>query len=151
QQTAEKITVDGGRAVGVRTDTTIRSEVDALVDRAGTEYGRLDGIANVAGIGHAKPVSEITDVDFDRVMAANLKGVLYGCQAALRIMIPQGSGSIVNLSCRVIDPPAPNQGLYGMTKSGVAFLSRVLAAEAGPNGIRVNVVAPGPPPTNFAS
>jgi len=151
EQTAGKITADGGRAVGVRADTTVRSDVDALVDRAVAEYGRLDGVAHVAGIGHAKPVSEITDVDFDRVMSVNLKGVLYGCQAALRIMIPQGSGSIVNVASTVIDTPAPNQGLYGMTKSAVAFLSRVLAAEAGPSGIRVNVVAPGSTPTNFGS
>ena len=150
-KTAGKIAADGGRAIALRTDTTVRSDVDALVDRAVAEYGRLDGIANVAGIGHAKPVSEITDADFDRVMAINLKGVLYGCQAALRIMIPQGSGSIVNVASTVIDTPAPNQGLYGMTKAGVAFLSRVLAAEAGANGIRVNVVAPGATPTNFAS
>src|SRR5262245_33679459 len=59
EQTAGKITADGGRAVGVRTDTTIRSDVDALIDRAVAEYGRLDGVANVAGIGHAKPVAEL--------------------------------------------------------------------------------------------
>src|SRR5262249_53472899 len=148
---AGKTTADGGRAVGVRTDTTIRSDVDALIDRAVAEYGRLDGVANVAGIGHAKPVAELTDADFERVMAVNLKGVLYGCQAALRIMVPQGSGSIVNVASTVIDTPAPNQALYGMTKSAVAFMSRVLAAEAGPSGIRVNVVAPGSTPTNFGS
>ena len=150
-QTAGKITADGGRAVGLRADTTSRADVDALVDRAVAEFGQLDGIANIAGIGHATPVAEITDADFDRVMAVNLKGVLYGCQAALRVMIPQRSGSIVNVASTVIDTPAPNQALYGMTKSAVAFLSRVLAAEAGPYGIRVNVVAPGSTPTNFAS
>ena len=66
-------------------------------------------------------------------------------------MIPRRSGSIVNVASTVIDSPAPNQAMYGMTKAGVAFLSRVLAAEAGPYGIRVNVLAPGSTPTNFAS
>jgi 3-oxoacyl-[acyl-carrier protein] reductase len=151
ERTAEKIAADGGRAVAQRTDTTSRADVDALVGRAVSEYGRLDIMANVAGVGHAKPVAEITEEDFDRLMAVNLKGVLFGCQAALKAMVPRGSGSIVNVASTVIDSPYPNQGLYGMTKAGVTFLSKVLAAEAGPQGIRVNVLAPGATPTNFAS
>jgi 3-oxoacyl-[acyl-carrier protein] reductase len=151
ERTAEKIAADGGRAVAQRTDTTRRSDVDALVARAVSEYGRLDIMANVAGVGHALPVRDITEEDFDRLMAINLKGVLFGCQAALEVMIPQKSGSILNVASAVIDSPYPNQGLYGMTKAGVTFMSQVLAAEAGPHGIRVNVLAPGATPTNFAS
>lgn len=151
QRTAEKIAADGGRAVGLHADTTQRSEVYALVQRAVSEYGRLDIMANVAGVGHAKPVVDITEEDFDRLMAVNLKGVLWGCQAALEVMIPQKSGCIVNVASAVIDSPYPNQAMYGMTKAGVAFLSQVLAAEAGPHGIRVNVLAPGATPTNFGS
>jgi 3-oxoacyl-[acyl-carrier protein] reductase len=151
ERTAEKIAAEGRRAVALRADTTKRADVDALVNRAVSEFGRLDVMANVAGVGHAKPVVDITDEDFDRLMAINLKGVLYGCQAALKVMIPQKSGSIINVASTVIDSPYPNQGLYGMTKAGVTFMSQVLAAEAGPLGIRVNVLAPGSTPTNFAS
>jgi 3-oxoacyl-[acyl-carrier protein] reductase len=151
ERAAEKIAADGKRAVALRTDTTRRADVDALVDRAVSEYGRLDIMANVAGVGHAKPVVDITEEDFDRLMAVNLKGVLFGCQAALKVMVPQGSGTIVNVASTVIDSPFPNQAMYGMTKAGVAFMSQVLAAEAGPHGIRVNVLAPGSTPTNFAS
>lgn len=150
-RTAEKIVADGRRAVSLRADTTKRADVDALVDRAVSEYGRLDVMANVAGIGHAKPVVDITEEDFDRLMAVNLKGVLFGCQAALKVMIPQKSGAIVNVASTVIDSPFPNQAMYGMTKAGVTFMSQVLAAEAGPHGIRVNVLAPGSTPTNFGS
>jgi 3-oxoacyl-[acyl-carrier protein] reductase len=151
QRTAEKIAADGGRAIAQSTDTTKRAEVQALVGRAVSEFGRLDVMANVAGVGYAKPVAEITDADFDRLIAINLKGVLYGCQAALEVMTPQRSGAIINVASTVIDSPAPNQALYGITKAGVTFLSKVLAAEAGPHGIRVNVVAPGATPTNFAA
>ena len=151
ERTAEKLAADGKRAVALRTDTTKRSDVDALVKRAVSEFGQLDIMANVAGVGHARPVTDITEDEFDRLMAVNLKGVLFGCQAALEVMIPRKSGSIVNVASTVIDSPAPNQALYGMTKAGVAYLSRVLAAEAGPHGIRVNVLAPGATPTNFAS
>jgi 3-oxoacyl-[acyl-carrier protein] reductase len=150
QRTAEKIAADGKRAVALRADTTKRADVDALVDRAVSEYGRLDVMANVAGVGHNKPVVDITDEDFDRLIAINVKGVLYGCQAALKVMIPQKSGSIINVASTVIDSAVPNQALYGITKAGVTFMSQVLAAEAGPQGIRVNVLAPGSTPTNFA-
>jgi 3-oxoacyl-[acyl-carrier protein] reductase len=149
--TAEKIVADGGRAVAQRTNTASRADVDALVDRAVSEHGRLDILANVAGVGYAKPVADITEDDFDRLMGINLKGVLFGCQAALKVMVPRRSGSIVNVASTVIDSPYPNQALYGMTKAGVTFLSQVLAAEAGPHGIRVNVLAPGATPTNFAT
>ncbi len=151
ERTAEKIVADGGRAVAQRTDTSRRADVDALVARAMSEHGQVDIMANVAGIGHAKPVAEITEDDFDRVMGINLKGVLFGSQAALKVMLPRRSGSIVNVASTVIDSPYPNQALYGMAKAGVTFMSQVLAAEAGPQGIRVNVLAPGSTPTNFAS
>jgi 3-oxoacyl-[acyl-carrier protein] reductase len=151
QRTAKQIVADGGRSVAMRSDTTRRSDVDGLVDRAVSEYGQLDIMCNVAGIGYAKPTVDITDADFDRLIAINVKGVLLGCQAALRVMIPRGTGSIVNVSSCVVDTPAPGQALYGMTKSAVAFLSNTLAAEAGPHGIRVNAIAPGSTPTNFGS
>jgi 3-oxoacyl-[acyl-carrier protein] reductase len=150
-RTAEKIAAEGGAVAAQRTDTTRRADVDALVARAASEYGRVDIMANVAGVGFARPVADTTEEDFDRLMAVNLKGVLFGSQAALRVMMPRRSGVIVNVASTVIDSPAPGQALYGMTKAGVAFLSRVLAAEAGPHGIRVNVVAPGATPTNFGA
>jgi 3-oxoacyl-[acyl-carrier protein] reductase len=150
-RTAEGIVADGGRAVALRADTTQRADVDALVDRAVSEYGQLDIMCNVAGVGYAKPVADITEADFDRLFAINLKGVLFGCQAALKVMTPRGKGAIVNVSSCGIDSPAQNQALYGMTKAGVAFLSQVLGYEAGIKGIRVNAIAPGSTPTNFAS
>jgi 3-oxoacyl-[acyl-carrier protein] reductase len=148
---AEKIAAEGRTAGAQRTDTGRRADVDALVSRAVSEYGRVDIMANVAGVGFARPVADTTEEDFDRLMAVNLKGVLFGCQAALDVMMPRRSGVIINVASTVIDSPAPGQALYGMTKAGVAFLSRVLAAEAGPYGIRVNVVAPGVTPTNFGA
>lgn len=151
EATAKKLTGAGMRAVAQRTDVSSRADVDALVDRAVSEYGRLDIMANVAGIGHGKPIAETTEEDFDHLMAVNLKGVLFGCQAALKVMVPQKSGSIVNVASTVIDYRSPGFGLYGMTKAGVTFLSEVLAEEAGAYGIRVNVLAPGSTPTNFAS
>src|SRR5438445_733608 len=102
-RTAKEITAGGGRATAVRCDTSRRADVDALVERAVAEFGQLDVMANVAGVGYGRPVAEVPDDDFDRLIAVNLKGVFYGCQAALRVMTPRGSGAIVNVSSTVID------------------------------------------------
>jgi 3-oxoacyl-[acyl-carrier protein] reductase len=76
--------------------------------------------------------------------------VFYGCQAAIRHMIPQGSGNIVNIASGAIDTPAPTLACYGMTKAAVTMLTKTLATEVGRHGIRVNAIAPGMILTNFS-
>ncbi|HEX2738371.1 MAG TPA: SDR family oxidoreductase [Acidimicrobiia bacterium] len=148
--TADGISADGGTALAVRTDVTQRTDVDALVEGAAGEYGRVDIVANIAGVPHNKMVTEVTDDEFERILAINLKSVFYGCQAAMRVMVPQGSGNIVNISSGAIDTPAPALACYGMTKAAVAMLTKTLAVEAGPKGIRVNALAPGIILTGFS-
>ncbi|GIU87043.1 MAG: 3-ketoacyl-ACP reductase [Acidimicrobiia bacterium] len=148
--TATEIAGDGGTAVAMRTDVTRRADVDALVDRAASEFGRVDVVGNIAGVPHNKMVAEVTDEEFERILAINLKSVFYGCQAAIRHMIPQGSGCIVNISSGAIDTPAPTLACYGMTKAAVAMLTKTLATEVGRHGIRVNAIAPGMILTNFS-
>ncbi|HEX7522529.1 MAG TPA: SDR family oxidoreductase [Acidimicrobiia bacterium] len=150
QDTADGIIAEGGNALAVRTDVTQRTDVDALVERAVGEYGRVDIMANIAGVPHNKMVTEVTDDEFERILAINLKSVFYGCQAAMRVMVPQGSGNIVNISSGAIDTPAPTLACYGMTKAAVAMLTKTLAVEAGPKGIRVNALAPGIILTGFS-
>src|SRR5262249_19074418 len=124
QAPADKITSDGGTAFAIRTDVTKRSDIDALVDRARGDFGRVDIMGNIAGIPHNKMVADCTDEEFEKILAINLKSVFYGCQAALRHMIPQGSGNIVNISSGAIDTPAPTLACYGMTKAAVAMLTK---------------------------
>jgi 3-oxoacyl-[acyl-carrier protein] reductase len=150
QETADDISSRGGTALPVRTDVTKRSEVDALVDRAVGEHGRLDVMANVAGIPHNQLVVDVTEEELERVLSINLKGVIFGCQAAMRVMTPQQSGSIVNVSSGAIDFPNPTLACYAMSKAAVAMLTKTLAIEAGPHGIRVNALAPGVILTNFS-
>ena len=108
-------------------------------------------MANVAGIAHEAPVAEITEEDVDRVVAINLKGTLFGCQAAMRAMKESGGGSIINVASASIDIGAPNYGLYAMTKAAVAQLTMSLTWEAGRHGIRVNTIAPGATVTPFTA
>jgi 3-oxoacyl-[acyl-carrier protein] reductase len=150
QATADELKADGATASVRRTDVTQRADVDALVDHAATEFGRVDIVGNIAGVPHNKMVAECSDEEFERILAINLKSVFYGCQAAIRHMIPQGSGCIVNISSGAIDTPAPTLACYGMTKAAVAMLTKTLATEVGRHGIRVNAIAPGMILTNFS-
>ncbi|MET1000640.1 MAG: SDR family NAD(P)-dependent oxidoreductase [Acidimicrobiia bacterium] len=150
QATADELKADGATASVRRTDVTQRADVDALVDHAAAEFGRVDIVGNIAGVPHNKTVAECSDEEFERILAINLKSVFYGCQAAIRHMIPQGSGCIVNISSGAIDTPAPTLACYGMTKAAVAMLTKTLATEVGRHGIRVNAIAPGMILTNFS-
>jgi 3-oxoacyl-[acyl-carrier protein] reductase len=149
-RTAARIVEAGGRAVAHRTDTTLRGDVEAAVDRAVAEFGGLDIMCNVAGVPSDGLIEDVTEAELDRVVAINLKGVVFGCQAAVRAMKERGGGVIVNVSSTGIDVPVPGNGVYAMTKAAVAMLSMVLATEAGPYGIRVNAIAPGATITNFS-
>ena len=122
-------------------DVSDKDAVDALVDGVAREHGRLDAIANVAGIIKDGGVVGLTEADLDRILAVNLKGVLFGCQAALR-HLPRG-GAIVNMASAGGAMAAPTVAGYGMSKAAVISLTRSLAQEVGPRGIRVNAVAPG--------
>ncbi|MGH2759953.1 MAG: SDR family NAD(P)-dependent oxidoreductase [Actinomycetota bacterium] len=148
-KTADAISSEGGTAIGVGCNVTSRAEVDATVDAAVDSYGRLDAMCNIAGIPLDRLIAEATEDELDRIIAVNLKGVFFGCQAAIRVMTEQQSGSIVNVTSSGIDAPAKGYGLYAMTKAGVAMLTKSLAVEAGPIGIRVNAVAPGATITPF--
>ncbi len=129
--------------LSLRTDVTRRADVEALVQRAVQAFGRIDVMANIAGIIHDASVLETEEADLDRVLAVNLKGVYFGCQAAVSAMGDQGSGSIVNMASMAGFTPLPNLSCYSISKAGVVALTKVLAAEVGPRGIRVNAIAPG--------
>jgi 3-oxoacyl-[acyl-carrier protein] reductase len=130
-------------------DVASRADVEAAADLAVSTYGRLDAMCNVAGIPLDVMIADATEEQLDKIIAVNLKGVFYGCQAAVRVMKPNGSGSIVNVASSGIDAPAKNYGLYAMTKAAVAMLTKSLAVEVGPLGIRVNAIAPGATITPF--
>ena len=151
EETATRIGKDGGMAVAQHMNVASKADVDAFVDRAVSEYGRLDVMCNVAGVAGDGMLADATEEQLDRVIDINLKGVFFGCQAAVRAMTPNKSGSIVNVSSTAIDQPAARFGMYAMTKAAVAMLTKTLAIEAGRQGIRVNAVAPGATITQMTS
>jgi len=146
---AEEICKAGGEALAQRVDVSQRHDVDALVAHALDTWGSLDVQCNVAGIPSDGPLESLSEAEFDRVVAVNVKGTLFGCQAAVRAMAPRRSGSIINVSSAAIDLAVPGYGLYALTKSAVAQITQTLATEVGPQGIRVNALAPGATLTKF--
>ena len=141
--TAEIIQRDGHQASAAHLDVTRRADVDALVDRVVADHGHLDVMVNNAAIIVDGLVLDTSEEDLDRVLAVNFKGVFFGCQAAGRAMVQQGSGSIINLASGAIDIPTPSLVCYSTAKAAVAQLSRTLAMELAPQRVRVNAIAPG--------
>lgn len=124
-------------------DVTDAVSVGDLGERAVADHGRIDGWVNAAGVMRGGPTLDLSLADFESVLAVNLTGSLLGCQVAGRHMVAAGGGSIVNVASAIVDGPQPTMAAYGVSKAGVSHLSRTLAAELGPLGVRVNIVAPG--------
>jgi 3-oxoacyl-[acyl-carrier protein] reductase len=142
-ETVRLVEANGGRAIAVLTDVTKRDEVDQLVRTARDEFGSVDVMANVAGIIRNNLVVDTTEDELDAVLSVNLKGVYSGCAAAAKVMVEQRSGSIINVASAGMDMAVPGLSSYALCKAAVAMLTRTLATEVGPHGVRANSIAPG--------
>jgi NAD(P)-dependent dehydrogenase (short-subunit alcohol dehydrogenase family) len=141
---AEVSAAAGGEVLAVTADVSDREQVDALVQRALDRFGAVDVMVANAGIGLGKSFLDTTEADFDRVLAVNLKGVLFCGQAAARTMVAAGrGGAIVNVASTYAEVTAPERAAYSASKGGVRMLTKSMAVDLGPHGIRVNAVAPG--------
>ncbi len=137
-----EITAMGRRAVAVDMDVRSLPQIRAAVDTVVDGFGRLDILVNNAGLGPANPVELVTEEDYDLTLDVNVKGLFFASQAAGRVMIAQGGGTIVNLSSQAGFVALPTESIYCMTKAAIAHLTKCLAVEWGSHGITVNAVAP---------
>ncbi|MDH3670899.1 MAG: SDR family oxidoreductase [Gammaproteobacteria bacterium] len=144
QDAVEAISARGGRALPVNVDVSNPKSVQEMVDTTVDANGRLDIIVNSAAV---PSVSKIIDISFEtwnKVININLTGTFLCAQAAARCMVDAGSGRIINLASVNGQRAITGRGAYTAAKGGVIMLTRIMAAELGPENITVNAIAPGP-------
>ena len=124
-------------------DVTDGADAARLIERVIERFGRIDGLVNNAGLTQVGPFLEIDPAEWDAVIATDLTGAFHTCRAVLPSMVERGSGSIVNVASRLGQIGVAETAAYSAAKAGLIGLTRSLAREFGPKGIRVNAVAPG--------
>lgn len=140
----EELTGSGHEVAWTTADISDPAEVALAVELAAARFGRVDGAFNNAAIAHGGRLHEITEDDFDRIMAINVKGMWLCLRAEIRAMLQAGGGSIVNVSSIGGLRGSSGMGAYQATKHAVIGLTRTAAHDVGPDGVRVNALAPGP-------
>jgi NAD(P)-dependent dehydrogenase (short-subunit alcohol dehydrogenase family) len=139
----------GAEAEFVRSDVRSDDDLRNLVDQTVARFGRLDVAVNNAGREGTGPITDQTAQSYADIFDTNVLGVLLSLKHELRVMQPQGSGSIINLSSTVGHRGAPGAAVYTASKHAVEGLTKSAALEAAPFGVRVNAVAPGPTDTEM--
>lgn len=134
---------NGGAVIGKACDSGDAQACADLVKSVTAEYGRLDILVNNAGVTRDKLIMRMSPEDWESVFPTNLHGVFYLSKAAVRPMMKQRSGRIINISSIVAATGNPGQTNYAATKAGIVGFSKSLAKEIGSRGITVNVVSPG--------
>jgi 3-oxoacyl-[acyl-carrier protein] reductase len=147
---AHEITAAGGFATSLRADLSDEQQLLNVFTTIRQQHGRLDVLINNAGIGVFGPLEDLATADLDRMLNVNLRAPFLCCREGLKLMTPQKSGYIINIASVVGFKGYLNQAAYTASKHGIMGLTKVLAAEAQPHGIRTSVILPGGVDTDMA-
>jgi len=142
KRVAEAAEALGPQAIGVRADVSVAADMDALAQRLKSHFGQLDIVFANAGVAKPRPLPDIDEAHIDEQLAINVKGVIYTVQKTLPLL--RKPASIILTASTVAELGAANMSVYAATKAAVRSLARSMSAELAPQGVRVNVVSPGP-------
>jgi glucose 1-dehydrogenase len=144
KETLRQVEAAGAKGVIVKADLSLLSEINHLVEQTLATFGRIDILVNNAGIEKRNDYWQVTEADYDAIMNVNLKGVFFTTQRVVRhLQTEKRSGKIINISSVHEELPFPHFTSYCMSKGGLKMMTRNLAIELAPFGIRINSVAPG--------
>lgn len=150
EKVAEEIEALGRRSLAVETNIAVKSEVDNLVEKTLEKFGTIDILVNNAAMNIMRPLTELREDGWDKVMNVGLKGYYLCSQAVAKVMIEKNSGNIINISSGAAVKAAPMLGAYSISKAGVVMLTQLLATDLARYNIRVNAIGPGMVKTGFS-
>jgi 3-oxoacyl-[acyl-carrier protein] reductase len=140
---AERIGAKGGQAAHIRADVTDAADTKNMIETAIDRFGRLDILVNNAGYSHRnQPLTEVSEEDFDRTYAVNVKAIYLAARAAVPLFRRQGAGCILNTSSTAALRPRPGLVWYNGSKGAVNTITKAMALELAPDRIRVNAICP---------
>ena len=143
ERTAEEVRKRGRKALALPIDVTRLADLQAMADRTAAEWGRIDILVNNAGIHRSAHTADVTEDDWDRLLAVNAKGVFFATQAVLRHMVPARRGNIISIASMAGKMGLKTSLVYGITKAAVISMTKSLAVAHAGDGIRANCVCPG--------
>lgn len=143
ERVAEACRAVGGNAQFIAVDVAKAPDCRRLVEKTVEQFGHLDSLVNNAGVNFVKPTLEMDEADWDRVVDVDLKGTFLCARYALEVMVPRRQGNIVNIASVHTVATLPEAAPYAAAKGGVDMMTKALAIEFAPYGIRVNAVSPG--------
>jgi NAD(P)-dependent dehydrogenase (short-subunit alcohol dehydrogenase family) len=142
EKVAHEIEALGRRALAAQTNIAVKSEVDNMVAKTLDKFGTIDILVNNAAINVMRPLVDLREDGWDKVMNVDLKGYFLCSQAAAKVMIGKQSGNIINIVSTGAAKAAPGLGAYSIAKAGVVMLTKLLAVELAGYNIRVNAIGP---------
>jgi NAD(P)-dependent dehydrogenase (short-subunit alcohol dehydrogenase family) len=142
QEVLGRVKAHGRRCAVRQADLTKVEEAERLVDQTVRELGQLDVLVNCAGIARDNPVQFLSEAEWDQVMQVNLNGPMYTCKAACKHMLPRKSGAIINIASVTGSTGQELRTNYGTSKGALLALTKAMARDLGPHGVRVNAIAP---------